>query len=72
MNRTAYTIVGFTFALTLALAPAGIAQEQHQEHHPGGAPAAQDRPAMTAAEEQGQAPMMQPMRGMMGRGPGTQ
>ena len=68
MNRTAYTIVGFTFALTLALAPGGIAQQQHQEHHPSGAPAAQDKPTMTAAEEQEQAPMMQPMRGMMGHG----
>ena len=67
MNRTACTIVGFTFALTLALAPGGIAQQQqHQEHHPSGAQAAQDKPTMTAAEEQEQAPMMQPMRGMMG------
>ena len=61
MNRTAYTIVGFTFALTLALAPGGIAQQQHQEHHPSAATAAQD-------EEQEQAPMMRPMRGMMGHG----
>ena len=67
MNRTAYTLVGFAFALTLALAPAGIAQ-QHQEHHPSGAPAAQDQPTMTAAEEQEQAPMMRPRRGMMGHG----
>jgi Spy/CpxP family protein refolding chaperone len=67
MNRTACTIVSFAFALTLALAPAGIAQ-QHQEHHPGGAPAAQDKAPMTAAEEREQAPMMQPMRGMMGHG----
>jgi len=68
MNRTAYTIVGFTFALTLALAPGTIAQQQHQEHHPSGAPAAQDKPTMTAAEEQEQAPMMRPMRGMIGHG----
>jgi Spy/CpxP family protein refolding chaperone len=68
MNRTAYTIVGFTFALTLALAPAGKAQQQHQEHHPSGAAAAQDKPAMTAAEEQEDAPIMRPMRGMMGHG----
>src|SRR5262245_38977637 len=68
MNRTAYTIVGFTFALTLALAPGTIAQQQHQEHHPSGAPAAQDKPTMTVAEEQAQAPMMRPMRGMMGHG----
>jgi len=68
MNRTAYTIVGFTFALTLALTSGGMAQQQHQEHHPSGAPAAQDKPTMTAAEEQEQAPMMQPMRGMMGHG----
>ena len=68
MNRTAYTIVGFTFALTLALAPGGIAQQQHQEHYPSGAPAAQDKPTMTAAEEQEDAPMMRPMRGMMGHG----
>ena len=69
MNRTAYTIVGFTFALTLALAPGAIAQQQqHQEHHPSGAPAAQDKPTVTAAEEQEQAPMMRPMRGMMGHG----
>ncbi len=27
MNRTAYTIVGFTFALTLALAPGAPAQQ---------------------------------------------
>jgi Spy/CpxP family protein refolding chaperone len=67
MNRTAYTIVGFTFALTLALAPGAPAQ-QHQEHHPSGASAAQNTPTMTAAEEQEQAPMMQPMRGMMGHG----
>ena len=66
MSRTVCTIVGFTFALTLVLAPAGIAQQQpRQEHHPSGAPAAQDKPAMTAAEEQEEAPMMQPMRGMM-------
>ena len=68
MNRTAYTIVGFTFALTLALAPGGIAQQQHQEHHLSGAQAAQDKPTMTAAEEQEQTPMMQPRRGMMGHG----
>ena len=67
MNHTAYTIVGLTFALTLALAPGALAQ-QHQEHHPSGAPAAQDKLTMTAAEEQEQAPMMQPMRGMMGHG----
>jgi Spy/CpxP family protein refolding chaperone len=68
MNCTAYTIVGFTFALTLALAPGTIAQQQHQEHHPSGAPAAQDKPTMTAVEEQEDAPMMRPMRGMMGHG----
>jgi Spy/CpxP family protein refolding chaperone len=67
MNRTAYMIVGLTFALTLALAPGALAQ-QHQKHHPSGALAAQDKPTMTAAEEQEQAPMMQPMRGMMGHG----
>lgn len=60
MNRTACTIVGFTFALTLALAPGGMAQQQ-QEQHPGAAAAAPD-------EEQEQAPMMRPMRGMMGHG----
>jgi Spy/CpxP family protein refolding chaperone len=69
MNRTAYTIVGFACALTLALAPGALAQQQqHQEHHPSSAQAAQDKPTMTAAEEQEQAPMMQPMRGMMGHG----
>ena len=69
MNRTACMIAGFTCALTLALAPGGIAQQQqHQEHHPSGAPAAQDKPTMTAAEEQEEAPMMQPMRGMMRHG----
>ena len=69
MNRTAYTIVGFTFALTLALAPRALAQQQqHQEHHPSDASAAQDKPTMTAAEEEEQAPMMRPMRGMMGHG----
>ncbi len=69
MNRTAYTIVGFTFALTLALAPGALAQQQqHQEHHPSDASAAQDKPTMTAAEEEEQAPMMRPMRGMMGHG----
>jgi Spy/CpxP family protein refolding chaperone len=69
MNRTAYTIVSFTVVLTLALVPGGIAQQQqHQEHHPSGALAAQDKPIMTAAEEQEQAPMMQPMRGMLGHG----
>ena len=67
MNRTACTIVSFACALTLALAPGALAQQQqHQEHHPSGAPAAQDKPTMTAAEEQEQAPMMRPMRGMMG------
>jgi len=69
MNRTTSTIVGFTFALLLALAPGVIAQQQqHQEHHPDGTSASQDNPTMTAAEEQEQAPMMQPMRGMMGHG----
>ena len=69
MNRTACTIVVLTFALTLALAAGGTAQQQqHQEHHPEGASASQDKPTVTAAEEQGQAPMMQPMRGMMGQG----
>jgi Spy/CpxP family protein refolding chaperone len=69
MNRTAYTIVSFTVVLTLALVPGGIAQQQqHQEHHPSGALAAQDKPIMTAAEEQEQAPMMQSMRGMLGHG----
>ena len=69
MNRTACTIVSFVCALTLALAPGALAQQQQpQEHHPSGAPAAQDKPTMTAAEEQEQAPMMQPMRGMMGHG----
>ena len=69
MNRTTSTIVGFTFALLLALAPGVIAQQQqHQEHHPNGTSVSQDNPPMTAAEEQEQAPMMQPMRGMMGHG----
>src|SRR5215468_4743617 len=69
MHRTACTIVSFACALTLALAPGALAQQQqHQEHHPSGAPAAQDKPTMTAAEEQEQAPMMQPMRGMMSHG----
>ena len=68
MHRTACTIVSFACALTLALAPGTIAQQQHQEHHPSGAPVAQDKPTMTAAEEQEQAPMMRPMRGMMGHG----
>ena len=68
MHRTACTIVSFACALTLALAPGTIAQQQHQEHHPSGAPVAQDKPPMTAAEEQEQAPMMRPMRGMMGHG----
>src|SRR4029450_11397602 len=69
MNRTTYTIVSFTFVLTLALVPGGIAkQQQPQDHHPSGAQAAQDKPTMTAAEEQEQTPMMQPMRGMMGHG----
>src|SRR5215510_14446952 len=69
MNHTSCTIVGFTFALMLVLAPGGtIAQQQHQEHHPSGAPAAQDKPTMTAAEEQEDAPMVRPMRGMMGHG----
>jgi Spy/CpxP family protein refolding chaperone len=62
MNRTVYTIVGFTFALTLALAPGGFAQQQSQDT------AAQAKPTMTAAEEQEQIPMMRPMRGMMGHG----
>jgi Spy/CpxP family protein refolding chaperone len=61
MNRTVYTIVGFTFVLMLALVPGGIAQQQHQEHHPSAATAAQD-------EEQEQAPMMRPMGGMMAHG----
>jgi hypothetical protein len=53
----------------LAFAPGGRAQQQqHQEHHPDGAPALQEKPTVTAAEEQGQAPMMQPRRGMMGHG----
>src|SRR5215813_12233946 len=69
MNRATCTIVGFTFALLLALAPGGTAQQQqHEEHHPDGTSVSQDNPAMTAAEEQEQAPMMQPMRGMMGHG----
>jgi Spy/CpxP family protein refolding chaperone len=53
----------------LAFAPGGIAQQQqHQEHHPDGAPALQEKPTVTAAEEQGEAPMMQLRRGMMGHG----
>src|SRR5215831_2455661 len=69
MDRTTSTIVGFTFALLLALAPGVIAQQQqHQEHHPDGTSASQDNPTMTAAEEQEQALMMQPMRGMLGHG----
>src|SRR5215470_15532474 len=69
MNRTSSTIVGFTCALLLALAPGVIAQQQqHQGPHPNGTSASQDNPTMTAAEEQEQAPMMQPMRGMMGHG----
>jgi Spy/CpxP family protein refolding chaperone len=62
MNRTACTIVGYTFALTLALAPGGFAQQQPQDT------TAQDKPTMMAAEEQEQVPMMRPMRGMMGHG----
>ena len=66
MHRTVCTIAGCTFAFTLALAAAVMAQPgQHQQHHPGGAPAAPDSAAVTAAEEQEPA---QPMRGMMGAG----
>ena len=70
MNRTACTIVGFTFALMLALAPGGIAATAAA---PGtSSPMVprrhRSKPTVTAAEEQGQAPMMQPRRGMMGHG----
>src|SRR5262245_53975376 len=69
MNRTTSTIVGCTCALLLALAPGVIPQQQrHQEDPPDGTSASQDTPTMTAAEEQEQAPMMQPMRSMMGHG----
>jgi Spy/CpxP family protein refolding chaperone len=61
MNRIVYTIVGCTFALMLALAPGGMAQQERQEPHPSAATAAQH-------EEQERAPMMRPMRGMMGHG----
>ena len=67
MNRTACKIVALVFVLTLALAPAGMAQ-QRQQPHPGGPPGSQGQPAATDAEEQEQAPMMQQMPGMMGHG----
>ena len=68
MNHTAHTIIGFTCALALAFAPGAPAQQQHQEHHPEGAWASQDKPTIIAAEEQEPGPMMRRMGRMMGHG----
>src|SRR5262245_56315963 len=60
MDRILSKTAGLVLALVLALAPVGIAQPQHEQHHPGGTPPSQGQPAEKADD---QAPMMQQMQG---------
>jgi len=65
MYRISNMIIGLALVLTLTLTRGGIAQQQHQQHHPGWTPASQEDPAATGPQEQEQAPMRQQMRHMM-------
>ena len=82
MQRPSYKTAGLTVILALALAGTIQAQQQHQQHHPGGAQVSQPQPAgagqgapapsqmtdqMQNMMEQMQG-MMEQMQGMMGGG----
>ena len=76
MQHVSYKMVGMALVLTAALVGGVQAQQQHEQHHPGGAQTAQPQPAETdtgvPAQPQQMQGMMQRMQGMMGRrGMGT-
>jgi Spy/CpxP family protein refolding chaperone len=76
MQHVSYKMVGMALVLTAALVGGVQAQQQHEQHHPGGAQTAQPQPAETdtgvPAQPQQMQGMMQHMQGMMGRrGMGT-
>ena len=75
MYRSTWKISNLVLVLTLALAGGVEAQQQHEQHHPGGMLLSHEQATGEPQETPAQAPMMQPpqgmmqqMQGMMGRG----
>jgi Spy/CpxP family protein refolding chaperone len=69
MQHVSYKMVGMALVLTAALVGGVQAQQQHEQHHPGGAQTAQPQPAETdtgvPAQPQQMQGMMENMQGMM-------
>jgi Spy/CpxP family protein refolding chaperone len=69
MQHISCKMAGLTLALAMALVGGVQAQQQHQQHHPGGAQAPQQQPAETGpgapAQPQQIQGMMDNMQGMM-------
>ena len=69
MQHVSYKMVGMALVLTAALVGGVQAQQQHEQHHPGGAQTAQPQPAETdtgvPAQPQQIQGMMENMQGMM-------
>jgi Spy/CpxP family protein refolding chaperone len=62
MQHVSYKMVGMALVLIAALVGGVQAQQQHEQHHPGGVQTAQPQPAETAT---GMPAQPQPMQGMM-------
>src|ERR1051326_9080970 len=62
MQHVSYKMVGMALVLIAALVGGVQAQQQHEQHHPGGVQTAQPHPAETAT---GMPAQPQPMQGMM-------
>ena len=69
MQHVSCKTTGLTLALAVVLVGGVQAQQPHQQHHPGGAPALQHQPAETGtgvpAQPQQMQGMMDNMQGMM-------
>src|SRR5262245_28197078 len=69
MQHVSCKMVGLALVLTVALVGGVQAQQQHEQHHPGGAQTPQSQPAETGtgmpAQPQQMQGMMENMQGMM-------
>jgi Spy/CpxP family protein refolding chaperone len=65
MHRTTWKMCSLALVLALALAGGVQAQQQHEQHHPGGMQTSQDEATQETQETPTQMPMMQQMQGMM-------